>query len=74
MTREDKRKLCRGCHDEIYHNWHGCNECWSFADAKVVSKKMVHINDVPPWKHKPIKTLSCYHRPQYVMVDAKQTC
>ncbi len=73
LSKIEKRKMCAGCHD----NYYNCNEtdcCWSLRTAKVVKRKMVHINDVPPWNHTPIKTLSCFHRPKFVMVGERQTC
>lgn len=73
-----KRRLCAGCRNEIYNNPNsnpsGTSECWSLATAEVVRMKLVHINDAPPWKHRPQRVLSCYSRPQYVKVAPDQTC
>ena len=48
----------------------GVKECWNLKSAKLVTKKKVGINDVPPWNHTPIKCLSCYHETGYVMIDS----
>ncbi len=70
------KSLCVGCRDNFYNknNPYNIFECWSFKDAEVVFRKKVHINNVPPWNHEPIKTLSCYSAPQFVMVNKDRTC
>jgi len=72
----DKKEYCCGCRDSFYkgNNPYGIKECWSFKDAKVVSKKEVPVTQVPPWKQKPKKVLSCYHRDGYVYVGPDKTC
>jgi len=75
LNKQEKRKLyCGGCEDNFYNgnNSYGIKECWNLESAKVVMKKEVHIDQVPPWKQKPIKTLSCYHRRRYVYVGPNQ--
>lgn len=72
LTTEQKRQLCSGCHDEIYHGSN--NNCWTFQKAELVLRREVHIDERPPWTRKPKKMLSCYHRSRYVYVDPKVTC
>ena len=66
----DKLKYCSGCYENIY-NGQNAKECWSLKSAKLVMKKKVGINDVPPWNHIPIKCLSCYHETGYVMISTE---
>ena len=72
---DERKKLCVGCYDSHYNlpGQSNTGECWLLKTAKVVMKKKVGINDVPPWNHAPIKCLSCYHEIGFVMVDAKRT-
>ena len=69
------KKYCHGCHNDFYngHNELGITMCWSLKDSKVVWKKKVHIDQVPPWNQKPMRVLSCYRQPRYVFVGPKQT-
>lgn len=68
----DKQKYCRGCEDDFY-NINEKKGCWNLADARLVLKKEVHINQVPPWNQEPIRVLSCFKRKQYVYVGPQQT-
>ena len=68
MTKSEKLKHCAGCEQDFYNgkNPYEVKECWSLGKAKLVSRKKIHINQVPPWKQKPIKVLSCYRQREYV--------
>lgn len=68
MTKTEKKKYCTGCEQNFYNgnNPYGIKECWNLESAKLVLKKKIHINQVPPWKQKPIKVLSCYQQKHYV--------
>ena len=70
MNIKDKLKYCRGCRNDFYNgnNNLGVKRCWSFDKAKVVWKKRVHINHVPPWKQKATRVLDCYHAQGYSFV------
>lgn len=74
MDESEKLKICSGCYNDFYNNNnpYGVKRCWSLKDATIVFKKEVHINQIPPFKQKPIKKLSCYRRPQYVYIDANK--
>lgn len=72
VSKEEALKYCVGCYENIY-NGQNAKECWNLKTAKLVMKKKVGIDDVPPWNHVPIKCLSCYHETGYVMVNAKAT-
>jgi hypothetical protein len=70
------RKHCRGCRNDFYNgrqNFNG-NECWSLKTAKIVWRKEVHIDQVPPWTQKARRLPDCYHAPRHVYVDPKRTC
>lgn len=71
----DKSK-CTGCRNDFYngHNDLGVTECWSFKAAKLERRKMVHINQRPPWNQKAEWFPSCYSRPGFVFVAPKVTC
>lgn len=73
---EKRRKYCGGCRDDFYNgnNPLGVEECWHLRDAKVVWKKLVYIDQRPPWNQKAQRVLSCYSRPRYVCVKPHQTC
>ncbi len=66
-----KKDYCAGCRNDFYNgnNELGVTKCWSLERAKVVWKKEVHINQVPPWTQSAKRVYNCYHRPQYVYVD-----
>jgi hypothetical protein len=71
----DKLKVhCGGCYNDVYnYGCGGAKRCWSLRTMKLKMRKQVHINDVPPWKHKPRKLPDCYCIPQFVFVDADRT-
>ena len=73
VSKEEALKYCVGCYENFYNgnNTIGVKECWNLKSAKLVMKKKVGIDDVPPWNHTPIKCLSCYHETGFVMIDAK---
>lgn len=68
------KSLCAGCRNDYYngHNERGITECWSFPTATVVRRKLVHINQVPPWTQPAQRMLSCYHRAQFIVVDEER--
>ena len=69
MTKEEKLKHCNGCEDDFYnHNLASNSElgCWRLEKAKLVSRKKISINQIPPWKQKPIKVLFCYRQKGFV--------
>ena len=71
MSDEEKLPYCTGCRDDFYNgkNQLGIKRCWNLEKAEVVYRKFVHYNDVPPWNHTPIKTLSCHRKPRHIAVD-----
>jgi hypothetical protein len=75
MTKAAKLKHCVGCDEDFYNgkNPYGIKECWLLKDAKMVLKKEVHIDQVPPWNQKAKRFLSCFRRLRYVYVAPHQT-
>ncbi len=67
---------CSGCEDNFYNgnNPHGTKECWKFKGAKIIPRKEVHINQVPPWNQKPELRMNCYRKKQYCYVDGDRKC
>ena len=56
-----------------FYNYKPHDGCWIFKSAKLIMRKEVHINDVPPWNHKPKLLPSCYRKSKYVYVGPDQT-
>ena len=76
MTKAEKRKMCSGCRNDFYNgqNPYDIKECWSLEKAKVKMRKPVRMDERPPWKAKPVKMLSCFHRKGFVYVDPDVNC
>jgi hypothetical protein len=68
------KKHCSGCRDNFYNgnNDLGVSQCWSLKDAKLIMRKEVHIDQVPPWNQKAKMLPNCYHREQFVYVRPDQ--
>lgn len=68
------REMCIECRDNFYNgnNQYGVNECWHFDKAEIVERQKVHISQVPPWKQKTIKVLSCRQESGYVFVNQNE--
>jgi len=71
LSKEKKLKHCSTCEEDFYNgnNPYGVKECWNLDEAKLVLRKEVGINQVPPWKQKPIKVLNCFRRKGYVYTN-----
>lgn len=71
MNKTERLKYCIGCRNNFYNDNNSLDikECWSLKDAKMVSKKEVHIDQVPPWTQKPIRLLSCFHKDGFWYVE-----
>ncbi len=78
MARNDRQKLkyCAGCRDNFYNgnNGLGIKRCWHLKDAKVVFRKLVHVDHPPPWNQKAKRVLGCFNMRRYVCIDPKRTC
>ncbi len=72
---KDKKKYCEGCNDDFYNNKNplGVEECWHLESAKLVLKRKVGLNEVPPWNSKPIKVLDCFRQKGFIFVDKNIT-
>ena len=70
------KKHCAGCRNNFYngHNNLNVKACFSLKGAKLVMKKEVHIDQVPPWNQKAKMLPSCYHADGYIYVDKDRTC
>lgn len=60
---------CRGCYNNFYN--FGVTKCWQLQSARLVLRRRVHMNEVPPWKAPPEKLPSCYRQSGYVFVGPK---
>lgn len=76
MTTTEKKRRCVGCRSNFYNgnNNLGVTECWSLEKAKTVWKKLVPVDQRPPWTQKARRILSCYRPPRTVAVEPHQTC
>lgn len=74
MTKTEKLNHCSGCSDNFYNgnNNLGVNECWLLKSMKLIKRKQVGINDVPPWTWKPKKFPSCYKKAGYVFINCEE--
>ena len=64
------KQCCSGCRDNLY-NVNEKDGCWSFKSARVVKRKMIPLDQCPPFKMPTESVLSCYRRPGYATVDPK---
>ena len=70
---EMTKERCRGCHNDVYnHGLGGAKECWSFKDAKVILRKAVHLDQVPPWTQKAEQYPNCYVMPRHIFVKPER--
>ena len=66
---------CAGCYNNDYnYGLGGASKCWNLESAKLIRRKKVPVDQVPPWTQKAQKVPSCYRKPGYVFVEANQTC
>ena len=75
-ARIKKKKTCEGCREDFYNQPGNSTtgECWRLEAAKLESRKLVGLNDRPPWTHKPRQTFRCYRPPGFVNIDPGVTC
>ncbi len=64
-----KKSHCQDCYNDVYnHGLGGAKECWMFEKAKVIWRKQVHIDQIPPWKQKSKRFPNCYSKQRFVYV------
>jgi len=65
------KKHCVGCRDNFYNgnNDLGVRQCWSLKSAKLVMRKEVHVDQVPPWNQEARELPDCYRKPRFIYVD-----
>lgn len=70
MTDAEKLKHCSGCHDDFYNLPGNSSEgrCWMLDQMKLIQRKEVSIDQVPPWYQKARLFPNCYHKPRFVYV------
>ena len=66
------KKHCSGCSDNFYNQGNNSQsgECWQLESAKRIMRKVVHIDQVPPWNQKAEKLPDCYRKSRHVIVAA----
>ena len=76
LTKEEKLSYCSGCEDNFYNGNNNLNvkECWLLKTMKIIKRKKIHINQVPPWNQEAEDYSSCYKQKGYVFVEEKRTC
>lgn len=55
-----KKTDCYGCRNN-YYNGQGAKECWSFKDATMEKRIVIHRDQMPPYKSKPEWKPSCWY-------------
>ena len=67
------KKHCAGCRNNFYNgnNELGVKECWLFKTAKIVWRKEVHIDQIPPWTQAARRFPNCYHRAHFCYLKVK---
>lgn len=66
------KDMCNGCYNVGYnYGLGGSKECWSYKNSKIVTGKLVHVEDVPPYKHERKTYLSCYRPQRMLLIDAR---
>lgn len=75
MANSEKKAHCKGCRDDFYnHDGNSTTgECWGLEAAKLGKRKLVHINDRPPWNHTPRTVFRCYRPKGYVNIGPEVT-
>jgi len=62
-----KKENCIGCYCNIYNNGAGgSTECFMLKTAKIIFRKEVHVDQIPPFKQGFKRFPSCYHKPRYI--------
>ena len=72
------KQHCAGCRDNYYNlnlkaSGHG-EGCWMLKSAKLTMRKLVPLDQRPPWTQPAQRLPSCYRKKGYVVVGPKQTC
>jgi len=74
MNRTEKLKHCAGCYNNDYnHGLGGATECWALKSMKLIKRKAVHVDQVPPWNQKAKLTPSCHRKPHHIYVGPNVT-
>lgn len=64
------KKLCIGCKDNFYNSKESnTGECWAYDTAKIKYRKIVPLDQRPPWTQPGEDMLSCFHATGVVIVD-----
>ncbi len=65
-----KKSNCIGCYNNVYNEGlGGAKECWSFEKAKIIWRKEVHIDQIPPYKQPFKRFPSCYRKQRYAYIN-----
>lgn len=62
-------KHCVGCYNDFYNDGFKGTKCWSLKTAKMVWKKEVDVDQLPPWNQKAKRLPSCYRKQRCVYVE-----
>jgi len=74
LSESKKLKYCVGCREDFYngHNPYDIKRCWCLKSAKVVWRKLVHVDDRPPFDHKAQRVLDCYTKSRHICIEPKE--
>jgi hypothetical protein len=66
------KKHCVGCYNDFY-NYGGVNgntkQCWMLKDAKLIKRKEVHIEQMPPYNQKAEFFPNCYRKQRFAYIN-----
>jgi len=62
------KALCKDCRNDFYNFRSEQEGCWSFENAKVVTRVKVGSWQNPPYKWQPQSCLLCWHSDAYRML------
>jgi hypothetical protein len=68
MNKSEKRKYCSGCYND-YYNYNTDGGCWSLGSAKVCWKIKIGVDEMPPYKKKKQRVLSCWRGRRIIAID-----
>ena len=63
---EMSKENCEQCYNDLYnHGFNGAKECWLFKTAKLIMRKEIHIDQIPPYKQRAEFFPDCYYKQKY---------
>jgi len=64
---EMREKHCPGCEDDFYNKM-SSEHCWSLDKARLIMRKKVHLDQIPPWNQSAKLFPNCYKQTGFIFV------